>query len=206
MKKLIALLLAGVMLLPLASCDRKKGSEKKDSPIEVDKGLLTMEVTIGKNFFEDETPEEIMEDAKEEGYLDCTINEDGSVTYKMTKIQHKAKLKEFKEDLDETIAELLNGEDKVESFVSIDYNKDLTRFDIYVDSTKYSSWDSLYMLTFYLTGSYYQSFAGVDSDKIDVLVTMIDNETKEELSSGTYKQFLKNLEESQNETAEESAS
>ncbi len=203
MKKIIAFLMAAIMLLSLTACNSKTEAGKNDGPLQVDEGLLTIDITIGASFFEDKTEEEIKADAKENDFLNCTINEDGSVTYKMTRIQHQAKLKEFKASLETTIAGLLEGDDKVASFISIDYNDDFSKIDIYVDPETYSSWDNLYALTFYISGAYYQSFAGVDGDKIDIVVNFIDNNTKEVLNSASYKEFQKNLEESQNSDTDE---
>ena len=58
---------------------------KNADSISVDENLITVEVTMPAAFFEDETPEEIQANAKEQGVISCTINDDGSVTYKMTK-------------------------------------------------------------------------------------------------------------------------
>ena len=203
MKKIIAFFMAAIMLLSLTACNSKSEAGNNDGPVQIDEGLLTMEITINASFFEDQTEEEIKAAAKEEGFLDCTVNENGSVTYKMTRNQHKAKLKEFKETLEKNIAGILEGDDKVASFISIDYNDDFSKIDIFVDPEAYSSWDNLYVLSFFISGAYYQSFAGVDGDKIDIVVNFIDNNTKEVLDSASYKEFRENLEESQNSATAE---
>lgn len=200
MKKVISFLLAAVMLLSLAACGGKEKTENNDAAIQVDEGLLTMEVTLAASFFEDRTDEDIIADSKEQGFLDCTINEDGSVTYTMTKLKHQEKLKEFRDGLAETVNSLLEGENKVASFLSIDYNDDFSKIDIYVDPATYTSWDNLYALAFYISGAYYQSFAGVESDKIDVVVNFIDNTTKEVLATASYQEFLSNAEAATAET------
>ncbi|MBQ9976259.1 MAG: hypothetical protein IJP16_07085 [Clostridia bacterium] len=190
MKKILIVMLTLILAVSLIACTDKKEKEGSGESINVDEGLLFVDVTIPAAFFEDMTEAEIKEEAKEEGYKNCVINEDGSVTYTMTKLQHKEALREYKEEIDENIDDMLNGEDQASSFVSIDYNDTMTKFDIYVDSSLYSDWDSLYALTFYFSGMLYQAIDGVAEEDIDVEVSFIDNETKEVLDSGSYKEFM----------------
>lgn len=200
MKKFLSLLLAALMLLSMAACGGATDSENKNNPgstensgsVAVDKGLLTVDVTMAASFFEDMTAEEIKAEAEENGYSSCTVNPDGSVTYTMTKAKHKEMLDDLKSGIEETIAGCLEGEDKVASFVSIEHADDYSRFDVCVDPAEYSLWDNLYALAFYLSGAYYQAFTGVASDKIDVVVNFIDNNTKEILDSGSYRNFISN--------------
>lgn len=204
MKKLLALLMVVVMLFSLVACGGTADTESKgDSTqtgdnsenggsIQVDEGLFTVDVTMPATFFDGMTEDEIKAAANENGYNSCTVNEDGSVTYTMTKAKHQELLDEFKASMDETIAGLLEGEDEVASFVSINYTDDFSQVDIYVDATAYTMWDSLYALTFYMTGAYYQSFAGVPADEIDVIVNFIDNDTEEVLNTASYKEYMSN--------------
>lgn len=205
MKKLLALLMVVIMLFSLVACggptdtdSKTDGTEGKGS-VQVDEGLFNVEVTVDASFFSGMTEEDITTGAKENGYKSCTVNADGSVTYTMTKAKYREMLDGFKASIDETINSVLNGEDKVASFISIDYADDLSKVDIYVDATAYTMWDNLYALTFYMTGAYYQAFAGVATDEIDVVVNFIDNNTKEVLNTASYKEYMKNNTESETE-------
>lgn len=205
MKKIIALVLSFAMVLSLAACGGSKSdtssgktaveeSKSEDSSaIKVDERLLDVQVTLAASFFEDETEEEIIAGAKENGYKDCVINEDGSVTYTMSKKKHAEVLDELKTNFDELIAGCLEGDDEVASFVDIQHNDDYSKIDIYVDREQYTIWDKLYAMTFYLAGAYYQAFSGAPSDDIDVIVDFIDNETKEVIDTASYKQFVNNM-------------
>ena len=68
--------------------------------VQVDEGLLNVDVTLAASFFEDQTEEEIKAEAKENGYSDCKINDDGSVTYTMSKKKHAEMLDEMKTSFD----------------------------------------------------------------------------------------------------------
>ena len=214
MKKLFILLLSVIMVFSFVACGQTSNSttvteataqenQPQESAVQVDEGLFNIDVTIAASFFDGSSEEEIITAAKEKGYDACSVNEDGSVTYTMTKAKHQEALDEYKANVDKVIADMLEGENKVESFVSIDCNDSISKIDIYVDASKYSAWDSLYALTFYLSGGYYQSFAGTAADDIDVIVNFIDNDTKEVLNSGSYKAYMENNAESESETETE---
>lgn len=183
MKKLVLLLLVISLMLSLVACGGRSKtknsagvSEPKNSAgVQVDEGLLNVDVTLGATFFEDQTEDEIKANAKENGYSDCKINEDGSVTYTMSKKKHSEMLDEMKTSFEELAAGCLEGEKEVESFVDIQYNDDFSKIDIYVDAEQYTMWDLLYAMTFYITGATYQAFTGVANDDIDVVVNFIDN-------------------------------
>ena len=76
---------------------------------------------------EEITQEEI--DAKAgENFISGKLNEDGSVTYKMTKKQHKEMMDGVVESIESSLNEMVEGEDY--SFTEIKHNKDFTEFDI----------------------------------------------------------------------------
>lgn len=205
MKKFVTLLLATVMCFSLAACgggDSDENNNGGSAGVQVDEGIFNVDITMAKTFFEDMTEDEIKAAAKENGFDKCVVNADGTVTYTMTKSKHEEILNELKANLEETIAGMLEGEEAVASFVSIDYADDFSKFDIYVND-QYSAWDNFYVLTFYISGAYYQSFVGVSTDNIDVVVNFIDNETKENLNTASYRDWMSN---SEDESGEESAS
>lgn len=209
MKKFITVLLVLVMIFSLCSCGESKseantGTEGSvDSPsegaqqaeevendtIEVDEGLIFVEITVPNTFLEGETEESIKASAVENGFSDCVIHEDGSVTYKMTKAKHREFMAEAKASFEATIEDLISGEGAVASFLKIEYSDDFSKFDVYVDPALYSDWDSFYVLVFYMTGGYYQIFDGKSIDEIDVLVNFINNDTNEIINSGSFRDW-----------------
>ena len=207
MKKLLALLMVVVMLFSLVACGSTANDENKDNStqandtsensdtIQVDEGLFTVDVVMPASFFEGLTKAEIKAQANEMGYISCTVNEDGSVAYTMTKAKHREILDKLRASMVETIDGLINGANKAASFISIDYTDDFSQADIYVDASIYSMWDSMYALNFYISGAYYQSFAGVSANEIDVIVNFIDNATKEVLDTASYKEYKNSMSE-----------
>lgn len=175
----------------------------QDQKIEVDENLLTVDITLPASMFEGKTESEIQQEAKDNGYLSCVVSDDGSVTYKMTKKQRDDRLQELGDTYSESLQELVSGgENGVDSFSRIEHNDDFSEINVYVDPEKYSFWDNFYSVAFYLYGQTYQSFAGVDADKIDVVVNYIDNQSDEVLDTASYKEYMKNQNDLDTETAE----
>ena len=213
MKKLLTLVLSFALILPLAACgnDRTNQTSNPTSEtinteddqetenstteevkigIEVDKDLRTVEITIPADLVGDISEEELRKKIEKSGFDSYTLNADGSVTYKLSRVKHQAFLDDFKEDIDEMIANTIDNEDS--SVTKITYNDDLTAFTITVDSAKYTVFDTMKAYSFFAMGSLYQSFSGVDLDKIDVNIRFID-ENGTELAEESYKEWFDDL-------------
>ena len=207
MKKILSLILAVMVLVSFTACtggnDETSTTESTketegSSPINAEENLLSVTVTLAANLFEGETEEEIKAAAKEDGISKCVVNEDGSVTYTMSKSKHKKMLEDFEESIKNTTEDFVNGENKVASFVEIKTNEDFSEFNIYVDSAKYSVWDSMNAMAFYLQGLYYQCLLGKDFNEVDVVVNFIDNATQKIIDTSSYKKIAENMAESEN--------
>lgn len=61
MKKSLFILSTALLILTACSGeeDKKQSDSQKEQSIEVDKGLLDVELTLPADFFEDETPEKL---------------------------------------------------------------------------------------------------------------------------------------------------
>lgn len=107
MKKILCLLLALSILLSVTVCGRdtstpdsspsqsqpaKSNGEGEEldviGDIDVDSGLFNVTLTVPADFIGEVTQEQLDESAKGNGYKSATLNDDGSVTYIMTKVQH----------------------------------------------------------------------------------------------------------------------
>ncbi len=182
-----------VLLLFLGACGSDEPTEVEaeddvveEKGMEVDKGLLNVEVTIPAMFFEDEDVDETIADAKANGVKDVKKNDDGSVTYKMSKAQHKAMLKEIKESMVDYITELEEDED-FPSIYKITYNKNFNEFTLEVNREAFeNSFDGFATLGIGLTGMYYQVFEGTDAQKIKVVMHLKDSDTNEVYHSIVY--------------------
>ena len=204
MKKFIAIILCLTFALSMSACSlggkiTTDSTEESESKIEVDKGLLNVTVTIPASmyntFLEDgEKPDydEIKAEAEADGYKSCTVNADGSVTYVIPKSVYNQKLEELRTETAESFDKMAT-DDSYESFTKVEYNKDFSEIKVYVDSAKYSDWDSISALGFYISGAYFQAFSGVQGDKIDVVVKYIDKDTGEVKDTASYREWANKM-------------
>ncbi|MBC8589343.1 hypothetical protein [Paratissierella segnis] len=204
MKKGIVLLLVLSLLFTSVGCSKDNTNnevesqgknevenQSKGDSIEVDKKLTNVEVTIPASFFELDGEEEldieqITKDAKEEGVKEVKLNDDGSVTYTMSKDTHKKLLDDMKNAMLDSFDELINDED-ISSIKDIKSNKTYSEFDIVVNKDEFeNSFDGFAVLGIVFQSMFYQLFEGVEPDNNKVIVNFKDADTEEIFNSITY--------------------
>lgn len=188
MKQWISVLLAIGMLFSFAACgaveqteapapvaaEEKNGESTEDATedgggLEVDRGIFNVTITIPASFIdEDKTQEDYDALAKEKGYKSATLNDDGSVTYVMTRAQHEELMAETRSSIEQSLSDMCNNED-YPSFVSIDANSDYTEFTVTTTSEELGLVESFSVLGFYLIGGMYNAFNGTPADNIHVV-------------------------------------
>lgn len=188
-KKLLLLMAA---VLTLTACGGKETNDPKETSISdeenkdsllVDKNLLSIEITLPAYFFENSSQEEVKTSAKDSGIEEVIFNDNGSVTYKMSKSKHKELMDTMKTQVDESIKLILADKETYPSFAEITYNKDFSEFTIKCDSSLYSEMESFSAFAFYMQGMSYQVFNGVETEDINVIVNYIDMETGDALDT-----------------------
>jgi len=200
MKKYLLAILAATSLL--AACGEEDASKKEtennvateeeanNESVNVDKGLLNVEVTLPATFFEDMTEDEIVAGAKEEGYSDVKVNEDGTVTYQMSKSKHNEIMKEMEGNLVSAVEEIVKSGD-YPSIKEISYSKNFEEYDLKVNREQFeNSFDGFALLGLYMTGGFYQAFDGKVGDDIQITFNIIDNETNEKYDTIVYPEDL----------------
>ena len=198
MKKLLfGLTMAALLLAACGDDEAKKESatNNEEQGIEVDKGLLDVELTLPADFFEGQTKEEIEASAKEQGAKEVKVNEDGTVYYKMSKSDHKKMMKELEKSIKDSMEELVTSGD-APSFKEIKYNKDFTKFDVKVDREAFeNSMDGFMIFTFAMSGSFYNAFDGENMDDLKITVNMIDAATNEVFNTTVFPDDMEDTEE-----------
>ena len=180
MKKLLfSLAISSLLLAACGDDEAKKDSDKNDEEkgVEVDKGLLDVELTLPADLFEGQTKESIEASAKEQGVKEVRVNEDGSVYYKMSRADHNKMMNELEKSIKESMDELVTSGD-APSFKKIEYNKDFTEFDVTVDRAAFENgMDGFMIFAFALSGTFYNAFDGKNTDDLKIKINMIDAET-----------------------------
>ncbi|MEZ7171786.1 hypothetical protein [Sporosarcina sp. OR05] len=204
-KKRLAILLLSIFTL-VACSSKEDANEKADNgkqeekteetsgSVAVDKGLLNVEVTIPASFLEGEDIDVVVAEAKEDGIKEVTKNDDGSVTYKMTKAKHKEMMQEMKTNVTEYVDELVNNEDFA-SIMDIKHNKDFSKFTLEVDKEAFeNSFDGFAAMGLGMTGMLYQLFNGVDSEKLNVTIDTVDHSSGEVFGTVSYPEAFEDME------------
>ena len=172
MKKLFKLLTIACLLLSLFGCNKKEN--KDTNTVQVDKELLDVTITIPASWYE-ETNEEITQSSLDEqyknsGFKSVTLNDDSSVTMVIPKSVHKEFMEDMKNNIDESLSELINDENC--SYTEIKHNKDFTQFDVTLSGSEPNFYDSFGCLSLYLSGAMYNIFNGTESN--DILINLYD--------------------------------
>ncbi|MCR5591586.1 MAG: hypothetical protein K6F73_08630 [Lachnospiraceae bacterium] len=140
---------------------------KAIADIDVEKKVFDVELTIPKEFADDITQEELDKAVNEKGYKSATLNEDGSVTYVMTKDQHREMVDEVKKGINESLAEMAGSEDYPE-ITKVTANDNYTSFAVTTKNEEPSMMESMSVLGFYMTGGMYSIYSGEDIDNVHV--------------------------------------
>ncbi len=148
--------------------------------IKVESELFSVTLTIPVDFAGDVTQEELNATCEEIGYKSATLNEDGSITYVMKPSQHKEMMNELRNNLNQTLNELVGSED-YPTFTAISTNDDFTTFTITTTSTELDLNEAFSVMIFYMYGGMYSIFNGTEVDNIHV--DFVNADTGEIISS-----------------------
>lgn len=185
MKKTIFFALSIIICLSLVGCggssndtqqniEEDSKSEETQS-IEVDEGLLNVEITVPPDFLEEGTTQETLDEtAKEEGIKSITLNDDGSATYIMSKSKHDEMMAGIRESINQSMAEMIDPE-TYPTFVEVTSNDDYSHFTVKLSSNEVGISESISVLGFYMFGGLYNAFNGTPVD--DVTVSFVNADT-----------------------------
>lgn len=195
--RIIALTLALLLVLSLAGCGSSEPqtsatTQATDSTsttetttgfedleaigeLEVEQNLFTVEITVPANFLgEGITQESLDADVAASNYISANLNDDGSVTYVMTKAVHDEMMVGVRDNIQQALDEMV-GSEEFPSFTKVEANDDFTQFTIETTSTELGLVESFSVLGFYMFGGMYHAFNGTQVD--DIAVTFINADT-----------------------------
>ena len=102
MKKMLVILIVSCLLL-VSGCGSAPGedidSRSTDESVEIGKGLLDVTITLPASLVEEDNIEATIKEAKEKGVKEAVLNDDGSLTYKMSKSVYRELKQELKDKL-----------------------------------------------------------------------------------------------------------
>lgn len=134
--------------------------------VETENGIFFVKLTLPKDLVGEDVTQEKLDAEAGTNYLSAKLNEDGSVTYKMTKKQHKTMLDEMVKSIDEGLNEMVSSAEY--SFSDIKHNKDFTSYDVTLDTNEIGLTESFMTFGFYMYSGFYSLFTGKEADNIAV--------------------------------------
>ena len=181
MKRLIAMILSLTMILSLSAC----GGGKNDQ----------VELTLPASFFEDEDMSgfDAGAYAEENGFVDAKLNDDGSVSIKMSKDKHKEMVAEMAKTLAKNFSDMIESAD-MPFIKDVRYSDSFDSVSLVVDKDIYDTYGFVAMfipLTIYMQTSMYQILAG---EETRCVISFVDAATNETIESVTYPDALENAE------------
>ena len=138
--------------------------------VQVENGIMTVSLTVPADLAQNITQETIDAGIGTQ-YQAAFRNQDGSITYKMTKEQHQAMLEQLAVSFDNSLQEMIDNENYTIS--NITRNNDFTVFDITLDGAEPSISDSYAAFGLYMYGGLYGVFNGKRPEH--VIVNYLDS-------------------------------
>lgn len=120
-------------------------------------GLFNVALTIPAEYVEGTTQKELNKQAKEGTFKSATLNKDGSVTYVMSKSQHKEMLNTLKDSIADELNKIPNSTD-YPNVTKVEANDDYTKFTVTTASTELSFEEQFLSVQLYIYGGMYNAF------------------------------------------------
>ena len=125
--------------------------------VQVENGVMTVSINVPADLAKN-IRQETIDAGIGTQYQAAFRNQDGSITYKMTKEQHQAMLEQLAVSFDNSLQEMIDNENYTIS--NITRNNDFTVFDISLDGAEPSVSDSFAAFSLYMYGELYGVFNG----------------------------------------------
>ena len=195
MKKIFICLTVLLMSISLVGCGNNNQTVN-DNPdqVHVEKEIFDVIITLPESFTEDTTQEELDAMVEEGKFHSAVLNEDKTVTFEMSKIQHRKLMNELAESIDSSMSEMIGSED-FPNYVNVEANKQYSHFTITVKTEELSFTDTMSVLGFFLLGGIYGTFNGDQVDDIQVdFVNEANGEIIEQYSTAAMRENMENQE------------
>lgn len=206
MKKILASALAVITFATgLTGCGNEKNNNVQDNNIEISTDMAensenkaenkaensekaddTVEVTYPKQAYANYTEAQILGSAKTLGKeTTVKINDDGSVTYTMTKKEQAIQLESLKSGLLENCEQLVS-KGKYEFLKDISFDEKLENITVKVDKASYEKAENISFKVIERNCLGYQVLNCVKIDDLKVVLHLIDEATGEEFNTEIY--------------------
>lgn len=156
--------------------------------IEVEDNLFDVTITLPADYASDITEEEIAQQVADGKVHTGTLNDDGSVTYTMSKAQHAALLESIAAELRSTLDDMIGSTD-YPNLTAIEANDDFTDFTVYTTTQPGAVGlsDEMSVLIYYTCGKMYGIVSG--REPYNIHVDILNAESGELVSAHDSRDF-----------------
>lgn len=183
-----------VVCLLLSGCSAGGSESAKDGggSLDVEKGFFDVTITLPASMVDSTDTGATIAEAWDKGIGEVVLNEDGSLTCRMSRSAHSRLMKELREGFDETVEEM-KTDGGYPSIREIRCNKNLTIITMLVEREMFeNSFDAFAILGLGFSAMFYQLFDGVQEDNLLVTIDVADFETGEVFHTVVYPDDLDN--------------
>ncbi|MFS0726580.1 hypothetical protein [Paenibacillus sp. 1P07SE] len=198
MKKAAGILLAAALIVSGCGGEAPSnvGNQENSAHTSAAGGADTkskdVQITLPAGMFEDQDMDQVIEQAKQEGVKEAVINEDGSVTYTMSKANHEEMLAELGQGIADYAEELLN-DGTFPSVKDVSINETYSEYTLTVDQAAFeNSMDAFVMMGLGIQGMMHQMMEGRQTDEQKVTVNVKDEGSGEIFNTVVYPEALQN--------------
>lgn len=168
--------------------------EEEGQGVEVDKGLMNVEITMPKNLVGVETAG-FEQELEENRNAEIVKEDDESFTVKLSKNEHSKMLKDFEGEMEATFQDIIDNEE-TSSVKAIKPNKDYSKITLVVDEASFEkNFNELNILTVGVASMFYQVLDGKDVEKNKATVILEDEATGDNINEIIFPDVLKAMEE-----------
>ncbi len=178
MKRIISI--AAALILGMALLTGCGKEQRAVEGFEVKEDILFVVVTFSKDYIDEMTQEELDDLSSEEGFKSATLNDDGSVTLKMSKSRYKELVMYIADTIDDEMYDMVDSI-SYPKVTAVRANDDYTKFTVTTTNTKLSANETMSVLKFYSNGEMYGAISGKEVDNIEVV--FINEESGEVIRS-----------------------
>ena len=154
--------------------------------VDVEQRLFFVDVTLPADFAEGLSQEDLDRELEENGFRSATLNDDGSVTYTMTKGQHEQLLAELRESIHDSVNEFIA--DEPETYTGIEFDRDLRNFTVFVNAQNFAGEAPWLEFSLAFQAGFYFIFAGTSEDDPTLNISYVDNATGKALTTSQWPQ------------------
>lgn len=188
MKKILSALLMLTMLFALCACgssaeaayDKAGIDTPADGETEVDplledlaeqgnvkteKGVTYVYLTVPEGFAGGNATQKELDAKAGMAYTSATLNKDGSITYKLTTIQHRAMVDSYAASIEKDLLSMIGDG---YAFTKIVHNDSFTQFDCTVSTPTVGFTEDVAAFSFYVYGAMYGMFSGRQGETVVV--------------------------------------